>query len=226
MASRKIKFENNEYYHICNRGVDKRKIFNDHNDLWRFVIGVLIFNRIEISNGLRSNLNIYRSKAPVNIDYAELSRLSGNLVEIIAVCLNPNHYHLLVKQVSDNGISKFMQKLGTGYTNYFNEKNKRSGSLFQGKFKAVHVENNEQLLYTSAYVGLNNRVHNISEDDKELVFSSWNEYCGKNEKLNICKGKSIILDQFSRFKDYEEFAKSVAESARSIKDEKRNNYLE
>ena len=105
------------------------------------------------------------------MDFGDLIKLSGGLVEVVCFCLNPNHYHFLVKQVSDDGVSKFMQRLGSGYTRYYNEKNKRTGVLFQGKFKAVHVESNEQLLYTSAYVGLNDKIHNILEKDKKLVFS-------------------------------------------------------
>jgi len=77
------------------------------------------------------------------------------LVEIIVYCLNPNHYHIILRQVSEGGVSKFMLKLSSGYSSYFNKKNKRSGSLFQGRFKAVHIDSNEYLLYLSAYVNKN-----------------------------------------------------------------------
>ena len=85
----------------------------------------------------------------------------------------------------DNGISKFQQRLGTGYTGHYNEKNNRNGSLFQGKFKAKHIETNEQLLYTSAYINMNPEIHGISDDDLELVFSSWDECAGKNKVMNL-----------------------------------------
>ncbi|OGD67006.1 hypothetical protein A2442_02630 [Candidatus Campbellbacteria bacterium RIFOXYC2_FULL_35_25] len=218
---RNVKFENGEYYHIYNRGTDKRNIFGDKGDIWRFIKGILIFNRKNPVGSIREELNgrrIDRDLVPVN--YGDLIELSGELVEIICLCLNPNHYHLLIRQVSDGGISKFMHKLGSGYTTYFNEKNKRSGSLFQGTFKAVHVESNEQLLYVSGYINLNDRVHEIGGEDKALVFSSWSEYCGENKVLNMCK-KDIILGQFDNINDYKKFAKEVAESARENKKMKR-----
>jgi len=74
------------------------------------------------------------------------------LVDVVCYCLNSNHYHMILKQKSNDGIKKFMHKLGTSYTMYFNKKLKRSGSLFQGKFKSIHIDSNEYLLYLSAYV--------------------------------------------------------------------------
>lgn len=224
MSPRKISFVNDQYYHIYNRGTEKRKIFGEKLDLWRFIQGMLLFNRVESVGSIRDvamELGGYSGKATVTFDYDELVKLSGGLVEFVAVCLNPNHYHFLVKQVSDGGISKFMHRLGSGYTRYFNEKNQRNGVLFQGKFKAVHIETNEQLLYTSAYVGLNYMIHNIKEENKDLVFSSWEECGGQNKKLNICKGNDIILDQFKTFSDYENFAKSVVETARDLKKQRK-----
>ena len=226
MGIRKIKFINGEYYHICNRGTDKRNIFMDKGDLWRFIKGILIFNRVKTVGSIRDELDqnkIHRS--PASVDYEELIKLSGGLVEIICFCLNPNHFHLLVRQVSDNGVSKFMQKFGTGYTKYFNEKNERSGVLFQGRFKAVYIESNEQLLYVSAYVNLNNKIHSIEKESKKLVFSSWSEYCGKNKVLNMCKGKNIILSQFKNIDDYKKFVEEVVEMAQERKEMKKEDKL-
>jgi len=231
MGSRKIVLENGEYYHIYNRGTDKRKIFVDKNDLWRFIKGILIFNRKEPVGSIRDELgevfiprNTHRGQASRSLDFKKLIDLSGELVEVVCFCLNPNHYHLLVRQVVDNGVSKFMHKLGSGYTTYFNGKTKRSGVLFQGKFKAVHIESNEQLLYVSGYINLNDRVHGISGEDKDLVFSSWSEYCGENKVLNMCK-KDIILGQFNNVGDYKKFVKEVAESSRENKEMKREENI-
>jgi putative transposase len=82
-------------------------------------------------------------------------KLRKRLVDILVFTLMPNHYHLMLRQKAENGITKFMQKLGTGYTMYFNKKNKRSGSLFQGRFKAVHLTNNEHLIYLPHYIHTN-----------------------------------------------------------------------
>ena len=124
-------------------------------------------------------------------------------MEFIAYCLNPNHYHFILTPLVEKGIEKFMQRIGTGYTMYFNEKNKRSGSLFQGKFKSKHINSNEYLLQASAYVNLNNYDKN-GVIKKSLNASSWIEYA-QSTNFNFCE-KSIILGQFKSKKEYEKFA--------------------
>ena len=130
------------------------------------------------------------------------------LVNIIAHILNPNHFHFILEQVSDKGIEKFMQKLGGGYTRYFNVRHSRNGVLFQGKFKSVHIDSDEYLLYLSAYVNLNDRIHKLPDGSS---FSSWNEYLGQNQQEEICL-KDIILDRFKDKEDYRKFAEDTAET--------------
>jgi len=81
-----------------------------------------------------------------SISNLEIESLSRPLVSFIAYSLSPNHYHFILRQEIDNGIVRFMQRLGIAYTMYFNNKNKRSGVLFQGSFKAVEIDSNEDLL--------------------------------------------------------------------------------
>ncbi|MEI7513283.1 MAG: transposase [bacterium] len=128
------------------------------------------------------------------------------LVEIISYCLNRNHYHLILEQVAEKGIEKFMHKLGLGYTNYFNEKNTRSGSLFQGAYKAIHVDSNEYLLHLSAYVNLNFKVHQFGNSVPKFWMSSWEEYCGKKSNQKEICSKDIVLGQFKSIEDYIKFA--------------------
>jgi len=131
------------------------------------------------------------------------------LVNFISYCLNPNHYHFILEQLEKNGISLFMAKLGGGYASYFNERHGRVGALFQGRFKAKHISSNDYLLHVSAYVNLNNLVHNIGQAVPEnRIKSSWEEYA-KN-KNGFCK-KNIILDQFKTIKDYRVFAEDALE---------------
>jgi REP element-mobilizing transposase RayT len=133
------------------------------------------------------------------------------LVSFLAYCINPNHYHFILTPVVDKGIECFMQRLGTGYTMYFNEKYHRSGSLFQGKFKASHIDKNEYLLHVSVYVNLNNRVHQLGGKASKLVRSSWNEYFSTFPQEKICE-KDIVIDQFKTIKDYGDFAFSSLEN--------------
>lgn len=189
---RKIIFANNEHYHIFNRGVDKREIFSDLKDLNRFFQSMKEFNTLDPIGSIFENSF---SK--------DLSKKQKNLVKFICYCINPNHYHFILKQVVDKGIEKFMHKLGVGYTNYFNKKCERSGSLFQGNYKAVHIDSNEYLLHLSAYVNLNNKVHKLGN----LVSkSSWDEYIN-NLQSGFCE-KDIILGQFNNPKEYKEFAEN------------------
>ena len=196
---RKVPLIEGEYYHIFNRGTDKRNIFNSKHDLVRFLQSMREFNTLKPIGSIYENL------------FRKNNKPEDPLVEIIAYCLNPNHYHLILKQVSENGISKFMQKIGNGYTKYFNEKHKRSGVLFQGKFKCVHIESNEQLLHVSAYVNLNYLVHKIKLGHP-MSKSSWDEYSG-GSKENICK-KDIILDQFKNRNNYVKIAQETVNEIR------------
>lgn len=140
-------FVEDEIYHVYNRGVEKRKIFLNNKDYFRFIHGMREFN----DKNPTENTLYYLSKS-----YIEVSpRYREPLVEILVFVLMPNHFHFLLKQKQENGISKFMQKLGTGYTMYFNKKNERVGSLFQGNFKSVLIEHESQYIHIASYIHIN-----------------------------------------------------------------------
>lgn len=141
MNMRRIVFVTDRYYHIYNRGVEKRTIFQEYSDYQRMLIILDEFNSPD---------PIHIAAMPSNE-----AKPRKKIVEIICFCLMPNHYHLVLKQIANNGISQFMHKLGTGYTMFFNKKWERSGALFEGPFKAKHIENNEYLLHLSRYIHLN-----------------------------------------------------------------------
>jgi len=195
---RKEIFVGDEYYHIYNRGVDKRTIFEDYKDIERFFNIMGEFNVVEPSGGFGRKKQIQHRVLKKSED--------DKLVEFITYCLNPNHFHFILRQLSEGGISKFMHKIGMGYSKYFNVKYDRKGSLFQGQFKAKLVDSDKYLMHLSAYVNLNNEVHNIQHRVLNIYKSSWDEYSGK-DKNKFCN-KSIILKRFEKKKDYEDFAKS------------------
>ncbi|MEK7186958.1 MAG: transposase [Patescibacteria group bacterium] len=189
-----------EIYHIYNRGTDKRRIFSDMKDMKRFLTSIKEFNSIETIGSIRDFQREHResnSRHP-------MSGIPDGLVEFVAFCLNPNHFHFLLRQKKDRGIEKFMQKLGNGYTKYFNARHSRSGVLFQGKFKSSHIDSNEYLLRASVYINLNNRFDGKSH---LLSFSSWDEYMGLRSDP-MCK-VNIILDQFKTSVAYKSFAKDA-----------------
>jgi len=200
---RKTEFANGEYYHIFNRGVDKREVFSDAKDYERFLLSMDLLN--DEQEGLMIDWRDYKkSNSEATVDaFLKLGfRKRDPLVEIVAYCLNPNHYHFILKQVKEKGIEKFMHKVGVSHSKYFNKKNKRSGSLFQGKFKSAHIDSNEYLLYLSAYVNKNNFIHGYNKNDG-WPYSSLPDYLGKRN--NVLVNKDIILGQFENAKEYKEY---------------------
>src|SRR3989338_9160247 len=199
---REIKFVVGEYYHVYNRGTDKRNVFVDEKDLFRFWQSLFDFNQIE---PIGSIYELSFEKKSGTVD-----KKTKPLVQFIAYCLNPNHYHFLITPIQEKGIEKFMQRLGNGYTKYFNNKHKRSGVLFQGKFKSKHIDSNQYLLHLSAYINGNDQLgHRMSKLSK----SSLPEFLGKFSGEKLCN-TDIILGQFRNIKEYKDF---VVESLEDIK---------
>ena len=146
---RKTPFVEGYYYHIYNRGIEKRKIFVKNHDYNKFIQQIKHFN---------------------------WNKSNSPLVEIVAYCLMPNHFHFIITPKVENGISLFMQKLGTGYTMYFNRKYERTGVLFQGPFKSIMVKDEGYLLHLTRYIHLN---------PVELIEPNWKEEGIKDwEKVN------------------------------------------
>jgi len=137
-----------EFYHTYNRGVEKRKIFLEDADYFRGVHDLYEFNDVKAA----INLNRRFEGFPKSIN---VEKVREKLVNIIVWCLMPNHYHLFSYPVADNGLSKFHQKFGVGFANFFNVKYKRSGALFQGRYKKVLVTNDTQALQLICYIHSN-----------------------------------------------------------------------
>src|SRR3989344_4482943 len=169
-----------EYYHIYNRGVDKRDIFASKKDLDRFIESICEFNRVEVIVSL-ANLRKTNEIAP--------KALSENpLVAIVAYCLNPNHFHFVLKQLVDGGIAKFMQKLQAGYTSYFNK--------------------------ILGYANKNYQVHNIPKSKMNLVFASDYEYENNNFKIvSKIEGKRI-LEIFNGSKNFKKHCDEIVSMVR------------
>lgn len=205
---RKTQFANKEFYHIFSRGIDKRNIFLESKDFFRFFQGLEEFNIIDPIG------SIYENSFRKSSFGSEASK-PDKLVNFICYCVNPNHYHFLLEQLVSDGIKKFMHRIGTGYTKYFNNKYDRTGALLQGPFKAILVKSNEYLLHLSVYINLNAKVHQLGSEASKFSKSSWNEYINE-EQNNFCK-KDIILKQFNNISEYKNFAK---ESLKSIHERK------
>ena len=180
MPLRKVALVENEFYHIFNRGNSKQTIFHNNSDYERFI------NLLFISNGSENfkfqfigKKNIYEEKR------------GKPLVGIGAYCLMPNHFHILLIQPKRGNISKFMQKVSTGYSMYFNNKYKHTGSLFEGKFKAEHATSDPYLKYLFSYIHLN---------PVKLIDKDWK----KNGIKNISNVNSFLNNyKYSSYLDYQ-----------------------
>jgi putative transposase len=181
MARKIVPLITGEKYHIYNRGADKRIIFSDPSDYVRFYQTLAIFNTVEPATN-------YRLANSRSLDHLPV------LVSIHAYALLPNHYHLILEQITDGGISEFIKRISGGYTSYFNEKNDRSGALFQGKFKRVHIESDAQYNYLFNYVNENHTVHDLPRST-EMYHSSSLHYQGKM--------KSKLLENVVPIKQYD-----------------------
>jgi len=164
MSIRKIIFEKEQFYHIYNRGNSKQQIFQSMRDEERFMEILYLCNTnspINIRNINRDTENIYS----YNLD--------DKIVTIVAYCLMPNHFHILLSPINENGIQLFMQKLSTAYVMYYNKKYERTGSLFEGKFKSTHADSDDYLRYLFSYIHLN---------PIKIIESSWKESGIKNKQ--------------------------------------------
>ena len=177
--ARKTRFAPNEYYHIYNRGTEKRDIFMSSRDYDRLLCLLYACNQSD---------TVVQVQNKTLLELTKIKNGSKPLVEIAAYCLMPNHFHLLIREKEENGVSRFMQKVTTGYTMYFNKKFERTGSLFQGAFKATHVKEDRYLKYLISYIHLN-PIKLIEPEWKEVGISDLN---GSQKYLDNYKYSSYL----------------------------------
>lgn len=214
------------YYHIYNRGVDKRSIFENDADRWRFLQALGLFNCKKTREKVLWKLETQKDGANMKTLRSYLS--DGNnepLVALMADCLMANHYHLILKEIAEDGIAKFMQKIGTSYTMYFNKKNNRTGSLFQGSYKSVKIDNDLYLQYLLVYINVINPAEIIQPDlkergvrDLEKIMNFASDYRWSTHKEFLQIRDSFIIDKdvlgniFNDPEKYREFCKTVLQS--------------
>lgn len=213
MAYRKTVLATNQIYHIYNRGVERRSIFLNKKDYSRF-IDLINYYRFKNCPVKFSHFKLYSIHERTKI-IENLQNESQRLIDILAFCLMPNHIHFLVRQLTNNGISKFMAKVTSGYSHYFNIRHERVGHLFQGNFGAVRIENDEQLTHVSRYIHLNPVSSYIIEirNLREYTYSSYLEYIKK--KNGLCETQTV-LGQFRSADAYTKFIFDQADYARQL----------
>jgi len=218
---RKQSFITDSYFHIYNRGVDKRDIFSNEKDVERFLMCMKLFAFKNPVGSLQLALRDQHSF--VDVRRLQISSGEERLVSIVEYCLNPNHFHFILKQEIDGGISEFMKRLQGGYTRYFNDKNNRSGALFQGKFKSSYAEKENYFEMIFAYVMWNYKVHDIPKNKLKLVRSSEEEYReGDFYIINPKEGKKF-LEIFHGYQNFLVHSKEIINIVRETRGKKVQN---
>jgi putative transposase len=212
-------FVKNHIYHVFNRGVDKRDIFLDDQDYYRFIHDLFEFN----DENPVTNVGYFFNPQTKNVESRYTHPLKKErpprkfLVDILVFTLMPNHFHLMLRQKAEGGVTTFMRKMGTGYTNYFNKKYERSGVLFQGKFKAVLLDKQEHFQYLPSYIHFNPlsliyRSRTSIDGRKALTFlknyrwSSFPDYIGKSNFPSVTE-REVVLGIFRGAKNYKKHTK-------------------
>lgn len=204
-----------DIYHILSRGVDKRKIFLNDQNYFRFIHNLFEFNNSEqVSASFRRSFS--KSHDIARRDIGRERRIERKLlVDIHAFCLMPNHYHLMLSPKVKDGISRFMKKLNMGYAKYFNIKNERKGALFESRYKSILVENESHFIYLPHYIHLNpldlympewreRKLRNYSRAINFLEnyrWSSFPDYIGQNNFPSVTN-REFLLDVFGGADEY------------------------
>lgn len=213
---------NNQIYHVFSRSIAKFIVFNNQNEFNRMIELI----RLCRFNNFHHKYSKFLELKPENRIEIIKSLENDNdvLVEIIAYCIMPTHIHLILKQVSDQGIIKYLGRILNSYSKYFNLKHNRKGPLWTSRFKNVIVDTDEQLLHLTRYVHLNPTSTNLVENPKDWIFSSYLEYIHPDEKKSICTFRKLF--DFTP-KEYEEFClnrKSYQQELSKIKSILIDNY--
>lgn len=214
MSYRKTILANNEVYHAFNRGVAKQPIFTTSQDYLR-ATNLLDYYRFSKPQFCFSHFSRL-PRIQKDLIWEKLQTDAKNLVDIISYCFMPNHFHLLLKQLTENGISLFMANFQNAYARFFNSKNHRDGPLFQSVFKAVRIEDNNQLLHVNRYMHLN-PVSSYLIEKEELAnypWSSYPQYIGSVPKSFV--KSDLVLDQFRNIEAYKKFVFDQADYQRQL----------
>jgi len=207
MAYRNVVLATGEIYHVVNHSLEGLNLFNNKRAYQRFIdllsfyyrappVRFSYFNRADKENRIRIN---------------EIMIHAEKQVDIIAFCLMPNHFHLILRQNKENGISSFVSKVENSYVRYFNIKNERKGPLFEASFYAGRIENQEQLDHISRYIHLNPLVSFLVKKGNliEYPWSSFGDYLGK--KIHPWVKSDIVFASFKNSKKYFDFVMNQAD---------------
>lgn len=206
---RKIPLVTGEIYHVFNRGVNKGEIFFSESDYRRFFRAAVHYKTKDTKFSYERPFN-----DPVSLK--SLRPVGPPKIQVLAYCLMPNHFHFLLKQLVDGGVTSYFRHLANSYSHYVSVKHKRVGPLFQGRFKNVLIESQEQLLHVSRYIHLNPLITDLVGDLKNYSWSSYRAHI-QNYKDELAEPE-IILQDFKTKADYERFVLDQEDYTRTLEE--------
>jgi len=187
---RKEALVNDRYYHVFSRSIAGFNIFNGPEEYERMFSLISLYSHADFDYRFSHFTRMTDTDQQSAID--KVNNSNDYLVEIVAYCLMPTHIHLLLEQVKDKGIVKFMARVLNGYARYFNTKHQRTGPLWSGRFKSVGVDADEQLLHVTRYIHLNPTSANLVDAPQNWPYSSYKEYLNQAEMPEICRFNDIV----------------------------------
>ena len=197
--TRKDPLVNDSYYHILNRSIAQFQIFNEVEDFDRFmqIVDLCRFEDFKYKFSEFISLSLINQKIIID----NLRENNALMVKIVAYCIIPTHFHLILGQEVKDGIVKYMSRVLNSYTRYFNLKYHRKGPLWEGHFKSVLVDKDEQMLHLTRYIHLNPVSANLVHKPEEWIYSSFNEYLNKRSN-KLCDYKNLLEIKPSDYKKF------------------------
>lgn len=214
MPGRIIPLVTDEVYHVYNRGINRQPTFNTKREYQRAILTIKYYKVLDPPTRLSKFLQLQKGRQE---EVQEAINQREKLVEILCFCLMPNHFHFLLKQKKENGISKFLGNLQNSYTRYFNTLNERDGSLFLDQFKAKRIETDEQLIHVSRYIHLNPYTGFIVKSLVDLEAYPWSSFpaylTGDKDLVDL----DLVLGMFPNADKYKQFVFDQADYQRKLK---------
>lgn len=199
-----------EYYHLFNRAVRKEDIFLSHDDYARMMFLILHLQSPVFFRNVSRHITLFSRKKKQFFVPPEIVEeiIKTKEIDLYAFAIMPNHFHLFASETKEGGIPLYLQRIQIAYAKYFNLKYKKSGYVFQGRFKAVHVTNNDQGLYLSAYIHRNPRgLPNWKNKEDAYPWSSYQDFVKEN-RWDQLLSRELILGQFNNGREYRDFVET------------------
>lgn len=216
MPVRQVKFVNGSYYHVFNKMIDSHRVFSKDENCARFLQVVEYYR----SSKAKMRFSHLKNLAPnlLNKIQRDISFRKFFKVDIIAFCLMPNHFHFLLKQLHDDGVSKFLADITNSFTRFFNTKNERKGPIFLPRFQGIKIVGSEQFIHTGRYIHINSYSSSVIKDLNDLIKYPWSslpQYL-KGGKKGLCHTEDMMFHFNDSKRLYKAFVLNHAEYQRSL----------